>query len=71
MRSDIQFKLLVVEDYLTGQQGYKIVASRHDIRWETVRKWVRAYHARGKAGLQRKYERYSAAFRQSVVQRMC
>lgn len=70
MRYDIQFKLLVVEDDLTGHEGYKIVGTRHGIRWETVRKWVRSYRAQGKAGLQRKYERYSAAFKQAIVQRM-
>lgn len=70
MKYDIEFKLMVVEDYLRGHRGYKSIGLRHAIRWESVRQWVRAYRAQGKAGLQRKYERYSAAFKNLVVQRM-
>jgi transposase len=64
------FKLAVVEDYLTGSAGYKTVGHHHGIDHAIVHKWVAFYRLHGKAGLQKKFTHYSAAFKLSVLQHM-
>jgi len=64
------FKLAVVEHYLTGSAGYKAVGHYHGIDHAVVHKWVAFYRLHGKAGLQKKFTHYSAAFKLSVLQHM-
>jgi transposase len=65
-----QFKLCVVQQYLSGTAGYKRVAQLHNIPYSTVRKWVKLHRAHGVAGLAKKFSHYSAEFRLSVLQRL-
>ena len=64
------FKLAVVEHYLTSSAGYQTVGRHHGIDHAMVRKWVSSYCLHGKAGLQKKFTHYSAAFKLSVLQHM-
>lgn len=63
-----QFKLTVVEQYLTGLAGFKTLGHQHGVSYSNVRKWVAFYRLHGKAGLQKKFTHYSAAFKFSVLQ---
>lgn len=65
-----QFKLGIVQQYLSGTAGYKLVAQLHSIPYSTVRKWVNLHRAHGVEGLAKKFSHYSAEFRLSVLQRM-
>ncbi|MGP9700993.1 MULTISPECIES: IS3 family transposase [Halomonas] len=64
------FKLLVVKSYTEGQQGYKRLARHYGLDHATVRRWVKSYELHGLSGLQKKFSRYSAEFKLSVLQRM-
>ncbi len=64
------FKRSVVDCYLGGEESYASAGARHGVDASTVRKWVCAYHAHGDGGLTRKYGRYDAAFKLSVLERM-
>lgn len=65
-----EFKLLVVQSYTEGQQGYKRLANQYGLDHATVRRWVKSYEQHGLSGLQKKFCRYSAEFKLSVLQRM-
>ncbi len=65
-----QFKLKVVEQYLSGTAGYKLVAELFGLPYSTVRKWVGFYRLHGPAGLAKKFAHYNAEFRLSVLQHM-
>lgn len=67
---DENFKLAVVQQYLKGNQGYKLVASRFGLLHSTVEKWVRLHDLHGAAGLAKKFSHYSTEFRLSVLQHM-
>ena len=64
------FKRSVVDCYLGGEESYASAGARHGVDAATVRKWVAAYRAHGDGGLSRKYGRYDAAFKLSVLERM-
>jgi len=66
-----QFKITVVQDYLSGRGGYRAVAQRHGMANRSlVERWVTAYRLHGDAGLRKKRSRYTAAFKLSVLQYM-
>ncbi len=65
-----QFKLAVVQQYLTGMAGYDAVAQAHGLDRGTVRRWVALHREHGVAGLQKKFSHYSAEFKLSVLQHM-
>lgn len=65
-----QFKLAVVQQYLTGTGGYKLIANLHDLPFSTVKKWVGLYRLHGTAGLAKKFTHYNAEFKLSVLQHM-
>lgn len=69
-RHGSRFKRLVVDCYLGGEESYASAGARHGVDAATVRKWVAAYRAHGDGGLSRKYGRYDAAFKLSVLERM-
>lgn len=64
------FKLLVVQSYAEGQQGFKRLAKQYGLDHATVRRWVKSYEQHGPSGLQKKFSRYSAEFKLSVLHRM-
>lgn len=65
-----QFKLAVVQQYLSGLAGYATVAKAHGLDHGTVRCWVALHREHGMAGLQKKFSHYSAEFKLSVLQHM-
>ncbi|MDR0234004.1 MAG: transposase [Zoogloeaceae bacterium] len=64
------FKREVVLEYLSGAGGFRALASRHGVDRATLRLWVERYRWHGEAGLRRKFCRYSAPFKLSVLQCM-
>jgi transposase len=67
---DEQFKLAVVEQYLSGTAGYKVLAKAHGLPDSMVKKWVDLHRQHGAAGLAKKFSHYDAQFRRSVLQHM-
>lgn len=67
-----QFKLAVVQDYLAdSSDGYRGIAKRHGVSTHAmVERWVMAYRAHGNAGLGKKFSKYSAEFKLSVLRHM-
>jgi transposase len=65
-----QFKLAIVQQYLSGTAGYKQIAHEHSLPYSMVRKWVGLHRAHGTDGLAKKFSHYSAVFKLSVLQRM-
>ena len=65
-----QFKLAVVEQYLTGSAGFKALGHQYGVSSSNVRKWVAFYRLHGVSALQKKFTHYSAAFKLSVLQHM-
>ena len=49
-----QAKLAAVEDYCTGHHGLKIVAQRHGVNVESLRRWAALYRVHGAKGVQEK-----------------
>lgn len=70
MKHATQFKLAVVEDYLKGTEGFKLVARRYGIEGTMLRRWALWYQTHGLAGLERKTGQYSAEFKLRVLQHM-
>jgi transposase len=69
-RHSESLKRSVVECYLGGEESYAGTGIIYGVDAATVRKWVAAYGAHGDGGLSRKYGRYDAAFKLSVLERM-
>lgn len=65
-----QFKLEVVQQYLSGTAGYKLVAELHGLSYSLLKKWVSLHRLHGVAGLAKKSSHYDAAFRLCVLQHM-
>lgn len=64
------FKLQVVQDYLSGTGGSVFLANKYHIPAESnIRKWVNAYKQFGESGLRRKRQRkaYSTHFKLHAV----
>jgi len=64
------FKRAIVQEYLAGSRGYRALGAKYEVDQATIRKWVTSYHHHGDAGLCKKFSRYSAEFKLSVLQRM-
>jgi transposase len=67
---DTRFKLKVVKQYESGKGGMKTLADRHGVDRAMVSRWVASYRKHGLAGLRKKFSRYTAPFKLSVLQRM-
>jgi transposase len=66
-----QFKLSVVEHYLSGTDGYKAVAYSHGIGYSLVKRWVTFYRYHGMNGLTKKTAPpYTPEFKLSVLRYM-
>jgi transposase len=46
-----QFKLSVVQQYLTGEAGIKTITNQHGIEQAMFRRWVRSFRQHGESGL--------------------
>lgn len=62
-----QFKLEVIQYYLSGRGGYKTTGDYFGILESAVRQWVKAYQYHGTSSTIAKYTHYSAEFKQSVL----
>lgn len=65
-----EFKLQIVKEYVKGPLGFQLLAKKHSIPSKSViERWVTAYKAYGKDGLQRKSknEVYSVQFKVDVL----
>lgn len=69
-RYDEKFKRAVVQEYLSGAGGYKALGGKYGVAASMVRQWVGYYRQRGDAGLRKKFSRYSARFKLSVLKQM-
>lgn len=65
-----EFKLKVIEYYLSHDYGYMKVAKHFKINHEHLRKWVKKYQEHGLEGLSRNKIAYDGNFKQYVVEYM-
>ena len=65
-----EFKLTVVEHYLTGTLGLKPVAKCYGLAHSVLARWVAMYRLRGADGLDKKFTHYDAQTKLSVLQHM-
>lgn len=65
-----QFKLSVVNQYLTGEAGYTTVAQLREIPRSLVRRWVTFFKAHGIEGIRKKCSIYDAEFKLTVLEHM-
>lgn len=64
---ETEFKLKVVESFLAGEGGAKLLARRWSVPEEKVRTWVSHYGLHGITGLQPKRGAYTAHFKLQVL----
>ena len=64
-----EFKLMVVQDYLSGSLGYTLVAKKHGVTTSPLKCWVRAYKEFGRSGLfvKKKKQIYPVKFKLDVL----
>nr|WP_106779154.1 helix-turn-helix domain-containing protein [Lysinibacillus timonensis] len=64
-----EFKLMVVQEYLSGSLGYRAIAKKYGIGGSPLRRWVRAYKEFGRNGLSVKKTKqfYSVQFKIDVL----
>ncbi len=65
-----KFKCTVVQDYLSGNDGYRRLSKQHGVDDATIRKWVTAFRIHGIDGLAKKFSHYDAHFKLMVLQYM-
>ena len=67
-----EFKLEVVQYYLTGKTGYMETAHHFNMpEWTSIQKWVRKYKEHGVKGLiKSEKSSYSGEFKQKVIEYM-
>lgn len=64
---ETEFKLQVVESFLAGDGGAKLLARRWSVPEEKIRTWVSHYRLHGLDGLRPKRSIYSAQFKLQVL----
>lgn len=62
-----EFKLKVVESFLAGEGGAKLLARHWSVPEEKIRTWVSHYRPHGIDGLRPKRGTYSAQFKLKVL----
>ena len=62
-----EFKLEVVQSFLAGEGGAKLLARRWSVPEEKIRTWVSHYRLHGVDGLRPKRSTYSAQFKLQVL----
>ena len=65
-----EFKLAVIEHYLSGKGGFKTLGDQYGVKYAHVRKWVHAFKAHGQDSLNQSYLQYTGSFKLSVLQYM-
>ena len=64
------FKLEVINHYLSGKEGFTATAKRYGVKFTYVRKWVHAFKAHGQKSLTKTYTHHPSAFKFSVLKAM-
>ncbi len=64
---EVEFKLEVVQSFLEGEGGAKLLARRWSVPEEKIRTWVSHYRLHGIDGLSPKRSAYSAQFKLQVL----
>lgn len=67
---DEQFKLKIAREGARGKIGLVQLALRSGVDYATVRGWVAMYVQHGRAGIEKKRERYDAAFKYRVLEQI-
>lgn len=70
MKYTEQFKLLVVQRYLDGSEGFKTLAQTFGIADSMLRAWVARFRLHGAAGLSKPRSHYHHDFKLKVLQHM-
>ncbi len=65
-----QFKLSVIEDYLSGTKVYQEIAKAYGLDRSMVRRWIATYKIHSVASLQKKYRHYSVKFKLGALKHM-
>ena len=67
-----EFKLHVVNEYLQGTLGYRLLAKKYNIPSKSqIETWVRQYKQTGRSGVQRKEKQeYTGEFKLNVLNDM-
>ena len=65
-----QFKLQLVEQYLTGEAGFTAVSREHGVPRSLLQRWVAFFRQHGVEGLRPKSVSYDGQFKLSVLQHM-
>ena len=63
----MEFKLQVVNSFVAGEGGAKLLARRWNVPEEKIRTWVSRYRLHGVDGLRPKRSVYSLKFKQQVL----
>ena len=67
---ETRFKKALVQEYLSGELGYRALAAKYEIGHASIRGWVERYRAHGDAGLEKKFSHYDIQFKVAVLERM-
>jgi transposase len=65
-----QFKLAIVQQYLSGQAGSGALSALHGIDDSMLRRWLAVYRLHGASGLAKKFSNYNAEFKLGVLRHM-
>lgn len=65
-----QFRLTAVQAYLEGPAGLRTVALRFAVDVSLLRRWVSSFQQHGHFGLGKRGQRYTDAFKRSVLDHM-
>ena len=60
---DEEFKRAVVEEYLKGASGYKVLSVKFGVTRIAIKVWVNLYRHHGDVGLRKGLSHYSARFK--------
>lgn len=67
---DEPFRLKAVQQYLSGEDSVKTVATRHGVSARNLGDWIKRFEQHGRAGLVGRGASYSASFKLMVLEAM-
>jgi transposase len=67
---DEQFKLKIVQEYISGVGGSDTLGKRYGVPRSLIKLWTELYRVHGRDGINKKYSSYDAEFKLSVLQHM-
>ncbi|CAM3375758.1 helix-turn-helix domain-containing protein [Nosocomiicoccus ampullae] len=68
-KHSFEFKVKVVNEYLNGSGGYRVLGEKYNVDRSLVQKWVRQYNTYGYQGLTKSLSntQYTSEFKQAVL----